>query len=385
MPTEDQCSPSDGKVNRRPRARDLGLTVGRLAVGPGNHIGDVVGVLVGHRPRVADLGDGRSVRTGVTVVIPHPGNVFRDKVPCAVHVINGFGKPTGFAEIEELGVLESPIALTNTLSVGQALHGLVEYALSQSAEIGVRTGTVNGVVLECNDSVLNDIRGLHVRWTDVIDAISAAVAGYSGEGAVGAGTGMVCYGWKGGIGTASRVVALGPGDPSYTVGCLVLANFGRARDLVVNGVPVGLAVVPPDHGASLASPVGSCVVILATDAPLDARQLGRLARRAQTGLGLSGGPPHHGSGEFVVAFSTGSRVDHWARGVSTKERVAWEGEALLDYLFQAVVECTAESVLNCLCAGETTHGNGGSVVHGFPVEAVCDLVTQRNGALRGDG
>jgi D-aminopeptidase len=346
--------------------------------GPGNAITDVAGVLVGHvtlyRPE-------EGVCTGVTAVRPHPGNTFREKVPAAVHVINGFGKATGLAQVAELGTLETPAILTNTLAVGSATEGLIRWMLEQDSGIGGPAGTVNPVVMECNDGYLNDARRREVEPEHVRRALEAAAALPPAEGAVGAGTGMVCYGFKGGIGTASRLVTGEAG--TFTVGALVLANFGRRRDLTVLGVPVG-ALLEERCGGFRASAErgdagrpgdgGSVIVLVATDAPLDARQLGRLARRGVVGLARTGSFVGHGSGDFVLAFSTATRYLHDA-----PDRVCWapflpDHGASFAALMRAVVESTEEAVLNALFRATTTRGRLGRTVEALPVQEVLDML-----------
>jgi D-aminopeptidase len=307
----------------------------------------------------------------VTVVLPHGGNMFRQKVPAAFHVINAFGKVAGVTQLQELGVLETPVALTNTLSVGSAFEGLVLHALAANPEIGRSAGNVNPVVAECSDARLNDIRALVVRPEHVLEAIAAARPGPVAEGSVGAGTGMICYGWKGGIGTASRMT--GDGAGSHIVGALVLANFGRPGDLRIDGVPVGASLRPPDAPALplttalplTAAPVtgpaqdagGSCVVVLATTAPADSRQLGRLARRVQNGLAWTGTFGEHGSGEYVIAFSTARLIPHTPGAEQLAAVVLPEDGPMMDVLFRAVVESVEEAVVNALLGAESVAGS----------------------------
>ena len=356
----------------------MGIAIGDLEPGPTNSICDVEGVLVGHVTLIRGRGrlvPGKGpVRTGVTVVMPHGGNLFKEKVRAACHVINGFGKPVGLAQVEELGLIESPIALTNTLNVGIVADALIEHALQLNDDIGVTTGTVNPVVLECNDGYLNDIRGRHVRREHVLEAIRRAGRCVE-EGCVGAGTGMRSFGWKSGIGTASRRL---PGKlGGYTLGVLVLSNFGRAEDLRILGAPVGRDL------ARLASPAeppreGSVVVMAATDAPLTSRQLKRVARRACHGIARVGGHSYHWSGDFVVAFSTASRVRHYDdRAVVEERRVR---EELLSLLFKAVAEATEEAIVNSLFKSVTMDGRDYHVVRAIPVDAVLDSL-RRHGLL----
>ncbi len=336
----------------RPRARDLGIAPGSMPPGPLNAITDVAGVQVGHVTIARDQPDGGPpLRTGVTAILPHGGNLFTSKVPAAFHVINGFGKATGSTQIQELGVLESPVALTGTLSVGAAMEGLVRDALAANPEIGRSAGTVNAVVAECSDARLSDIRALAVRPRHVLEAIAAAAGGPVAEGSVGAGTGMICYGWKGGIGTASRLVGEAAGG--FTVGTLVLANFGRRRDLRITGVPVGERL-PGRAGTGSSSAGGgrdgggSCVTVLATDAPADHRQLGRLARRVQYGLGRTGTYGDHGSGEYAIAFSTAHHVAHTPQAAAVPAATLAEDGPVINELFRAVIESVEEAVLNAL-------------------------------------
>jgi D-aminopeptidase len=348
-------------TSARPRARDLGLAIGSGEPGPLNAITDVEGVRVGHTTL-----DTPPVRTGVTVIVPHGGNVYREKVPCSVHVINGFGKATGLSQLDELGTLETPIALTNTLCVGAAFEGLVRDALARNPEIGTTTGTVNPVVAECNDQRLNDLRGLHVRPGHVIAAIEAASSGPVAEGSVGAGTGMVCYGWKGGIGTASRHAKNG-----WTVGVLVLANFGRPGMLTLAGVPVGARLDRPGEQTD----DGSCVTVIATDAPADSRQLGRVCRRAQSGLARTGTFVEHGSGEYVLAFTTAARIAHFpATAARAAAQLAEDGPAI-DALFEATTEAVEEAVVNALFAAGDVIEDGRVVWPALPVARVLEVLT----------
>jgi len=353
---------AEGPPSQRPRARDMGVTTGHLQPGPQNAITDLPGVLVGHTTLWAGDAGPDACRTGVTAICPTGGNVFVDKVAAAIHVINGFGKLTGSTQVGELGEIETPIVLTNTLSVGAAFEGVVRHTL----ELNPGAMSVNPVVGECNDGVLNAIRRLYVTPEHVLQAIAAASGGPVTEGVIGAGTGMTCFGWKGGIGTASRVVLSegreSPGSVPYVVGVLVLANYGLPRELIVGGVPVGDAIRPSETAGG--GP-GSCVVILATDAPLGPGQLARLARRVQSGLARTGSFCQHGSGEYAIAFSTSYRR-HGQHGASVAQH--------LDRLFEAVVEATAEAVLNALFVSDTAVGRDGVVRHGLPVSRVLDLL-----------
>lgn len=344
----------------RPRARDLGIEPGVFAPGPLNAITDVSGVRVGH----VTLIEGDDVRTGVTAILPHPGNVFREKVPGAVFVGNAFGKLAGSTQVEELGTIETPIVLTNTLAVGTAVEAVVHHILDQPGNEDVRS--VNALVGETNDGLLNDIRGRHVTEARVRAAIRDAAAGPVAEGSVGAGTGCVCFGWKGGIGTASR--RLPPREGGWMLGVLVQANFGGV--LTIDGAPVGKelgrhAFLPRGEEAEKTDPAdrrgdGSCMIVVATDAPLDARDLKRLAARAVFGLARTGSSYSNGSGDFAIAFSTAPalRVRH---GETTPQaRTVLPTEAVSP-LFQAALEATEEAVDNALLQATTTHARGRNV------------------------
>lgn len=356
------------------RPRDLGVKLGLLPPGPANSITDVVGVTVGHVTLTSGEGNlepGQGpVRTGVTVVLPHPGNLFKDKVEAAVHVVNGFGKAAGLAQIVELGVLETPIALTNTFGVAAALDGLLDYILELNPDIGVTTGTVNPVVGECNDAFLNDIRGRHVSRSHVLEAIRRAHSGVC-EGDVGAGKGMVCFGYKGGIGTASRCTS------GFTVGCLVLTNFGSKENLTIAGAPVGAELWRKEQKQAEAGD-GSVIIVLATDAPLDSRQLGRLARRGGFGLARTGSVASHGSGDFVIAFSTTNRKPHYPQTMVYSSQLVHESGELLTGMFQAVTESVEEAVINSLFAANTVVGRDGNTARALPVNEVLSMLKWRD-------
>jgi len=347
----------------RPRLRDLGVSPGVLPPGPLNALTDVAGVRVGHRTLVV----GDSIRTGVTAILPHGGNLFQEKVPAAVYVGNGFGKAAGFLQVRELGNLETPIVLTNTLNVGTAVAAVARWTLAQPGNEDVRS--VNAVVGETNDGFLNDIRGQHVTGEDVVAAIEAASSGPVAEGCVGAGTGTRAFCWKGGIGTASRVLPAELGG--YTVGALVQSNFGGV--LTMAGVPVGerLGCVPFGLGGS---GDGSCMIVLATDAPLDARNLERLAKRAILGLARTGSFMSNGSGDFVIAFSTRNR-EPYAPAERTRP-VEVVGNDAMSPLFLAAVESVEEAILDSLLQATTTTGRDGRTVEAIPVEAVRKLLQE---------
>ena len=326
-------------------ARELGLIPeGRLRPGPGNAITDVAGVTVGHRSL-----RGEGIFTGVTAVIPHPGDLFRLKPRAAVEVINGFGKSAGLMQVAELGTIETPILLTNTFGVAACTEALIRRAIAANPAIGRKTSTVNALVCECNDGSINDIQALAVTPADAEAALDAATAGPVEQGAVGAGSGMTAFGFKAGIGTASRRLRIGKRD--FTLGTLVLANFGAAGDLVL---PDGRR---PDPRAPANPERGSVIVVMATDLPLGDRQLQRVARRGGAGLARLGAFWGHGSGDVVVCFTTADPVEHEpARPFSTQERLS---DTAIDIAFRAAAETTQEAVLNALCTAPATPGPGG--------------------------
>jgi len=349
----------------RPRIRDLGITPGVLSPGSLNAITDVAGVVVGHHTLI----DGDNVRTGATAILPHAGNLFHEKVPAAVHVGNGFGKAAGFLQIQELGTLETPIILTNTLSVGVAIEAVVKWSLAQPGNEDVRS--VNAVVGETNDGYLNDIRGMHIKHEHVLAAITAATGGPVAEGSVGAGTGTRAFCWKGGIGTSSRVL---PDDRGgYTVGALVQSNFGGV--LTIDGAPIGedLGCVPFGI-ADVDAPDGdgSCMIVIATDAPVDSRNLKRMARRAMLGLARTGSYVSNGSGDFVIAFST-ENPEPYTPEDRVRSTVVVENDHMSP-LFLATVEAVEEAVYNSLLRATTVAGRDGHTVEAIPLEEVSALL-----------
>ena len=364
----------------RPRARDLGIAPGVFEPGPLNAITDVAGVRVGH----ATLIQGDHVRTGVTVIVPHAGNVFQDKVPGAVFVGNAFGKLAGSTQVDELGTIETPIALTNTLSVGAVIEGLVTWTIDQAGNENVRS--VNALVGETNDGGLNDIRGQHVRPAHVLDAVKAATSGPVPEGSVGAGTGTQAFGWKGGIGTASRKLDARFGG--YTVGVLVQSNYGGV--LTMDGVPVGKALgrysYQPKRAAQAGAPDartgrvgveddhgdGSCMIVVATDAPIDARDLKRLAARAVFGLARTGSSFSNGSGDFAIAFSTAADLRTRFGSAAAQSRTLLPTDGVSP-LFQAALEATEEAVYNSLLKATPVSSRFGKA-EALPVDAVRELL-----------
>jgi D-aminopeptidase len=360
----------------RPRLRDLGIATGILEPGPLNAITDVAGVRVGH----TTLSEGESVRTGVTAILPHGGSLFQQKVPAAVFAANAFGKAAGFLQVAELGTIETPIVLTNTLCVGTAVQAVVDWTLAQPGNEEVRS--VNAVVGETNDGYLNDIRRCAVTPEHVAAAIESAESGPVKEGSVGAGTGTSVFGWKGGIGTSSRVLPETLGG--YTVGALVQSNFGGV--LTIDGLRVGErvgriafqdrwrggrdALTPPGPEDD-----GSCMIVLATDAPVSPHNLERMALRAVMGLARTGSFMHHGSGDFVIAFSTRNPEPHRKPGHSAAVELLYG-----DYvspLFLATVEAVEEAVLNSLLKATTVKGHGAHPVEALPLEPLRQMIEER--------
>lgn len=349
-----------------PRARELGLRLGALEVGALNAITDVPGLRVGH----VSIVEGDAVRTGVTAILTHDHDPFQQKTPAAAFVLNGFGKTCGLPQVAELGVIETPLMLTGTLAVPRVADALIDWTIARNPEVL----SVNPVVGECNDGYLNDIQGRHVRAEHVVAAIDGATAGPVEEGAVGAGVGMTCYGWKGGIGTSSRR----GGD--FVVGALVLTNFGTREELRIDGAPVGRELAGAAGGAEVDGS-GSVMVVVATDAPLDARQLGRIARRGALGLARTGGTAGHGSGDFIIAVSNAEPVPHRPDSAVLTRRVLAEDGPLVSTLFQATVEAVEEAVVNSLLAAQTTHGRDGRVRYALPLAPTLEILG-RYGRIR---
>lgn len=327
----------------------------RYPKGEKNLITDVPGIKVGH---ITLCDDEKHIHTGVTAVFPHSGNIFQSKVPAAVSVINGFGKSAGLVQIEELGNIETPILMTNTFGVGTALNALTKYMLEQNADIGVKTGTVNCVVTECNDGELNDIRGLHVSEAHVRAALAEAGSGVFAEGAVGGGTGMICMGMKGGIGSASRL--LEADGKTYTIGAIVMSNFGCFGNLRVDGKEIGTELT-----AAAEAEKGSIIMLIGTDLPLSDRQLRRIAKRATVSLARTGSFLGHGSGDIAIAFSTAeeNRIPHYSDQQILHAAYYYEGK--IDRLFEAAAETVEEAIVSSLYHAETMNGIRGKTVHGL--------------------
>lgn len=361
----------------RQRARELGIITGVYAPGKFNAITDVPGVKVGHETRISGEGalkPGQGpVRTGVTVIIPRD-DVWHQKVAAGSFVLNGTGEMTGLAWVAESGFLEYPVALTNTLNVPRVANGVMSWMIKQYPGIGISDDTLTPVVAECDDSRLNDIQGRHVSEQDVMAALDGATSGPVQEGTVGAGTGMVSYGFKGGIGTASR--RLSDKEGGYTVGVLVNANHGRRSELVVGGVPVGKLYEAPKAMAEALQPgqsEGSIIIVLATDAPLDGRQLTRLAKRAALGLARTGSTARHGSGDFILAFSTANVIPHYPK--EPTYNLTHLADTHLNPTITATVEATEEAILNALTMATTVVGRDGHRVEAIDLDRLKVLMS----------
>jgi len=356
--------------NVRPRVPDLGLRVGIIPTGPLDAITDVAGVEVGSTTIIR----GDNIRTGVTAVLPHTGNLYREKVPAAIFAANGFGKLTGSTQVDEMGDIETPILLTSTTSVPRVADALVSYMLSLPGNEDVLS--INPVVGETNDGYLNDIRGRHISPDDVFGAIKNAKGGPVEEGDVGAGTGTVAFGWKGGIGTASRRLPTGLGG--YTIGVLVQTNFGGV--LTISGAPVGQALGQyylrkelQQAGSAKDKADGSCMIVVATDAPVDARNLKRLAARAWLGVARTGSSASNGSGDYAIAFSTTPQVRVRGNDKAMTRNVEVITNDAMSPLFLAVIEATEEAVYNSMFKATTMTGNG-HTVEALPIEKTVEIL-----------
>lgn len=376
LPSGPAIAEPEPSTSDRQRVRELGITIGRYHTGLHNAITDVPGVKVGHT--TLSHGEGMlkpgkgPVRTGVTVIIPRD-DVWHEKVPAGAFVLNGTGEMTGLAWVRESGFLEYPIALTNTLNVPRVANGVMSWMIRKYPEIGVTDDTLTPVVAECDDGRLNDIQGRHVSEQDVMDALDQATTGMVPEGAVGAGTGMIAYGFKGGIGTASRTLSAEEGG--YMVGVLVNANQGRQSELMVAGIPVGqLYKATSDQSATLftSQSEGSIIIVIATDAPLDSRQLTRLAKRAVVGLARTGTSGRHGSGDFILAFSTANIIPHYPQSATyTMTHLA---DTHINPLFTATVEATEEAILNALTMANTVVGRDGRKVDAIDLKRLTEVM-----------
>jgi len=355
------------------RARDYGIEIGVMKTGNHNAITDVPGVTVGHQTIIK----GNNIRTGVTAILPHQGNIFQNKVPAAIYIGNGFGKLAGISQVKELGNIETPIILTNTLSVPMGIQATVNYTLNLKGN--EKIGSVNAVVGETNDGYLNDIRGMHVAEEDVITAIKKATNGIVAEGNVGAGTGTRAFGFKGGIGTASRKIPISLGG--FTVGVLVQSNFGGV--LTINGAPVGKELQKYPFQNAIQKSDGSCMMVVMTDAPLDARQLERVAKRAMMGLAKTGGIASNGSGDYAIAVSTAKsmRVENETNELTDNTNVLRNDN--MSPIFMATIEATEEAIINSLFMAETMTGKEGNQTESLPIDEIMPIL-KKYGAIKED-
>lgn len=356
----------------RPRAREAGVSFGELPTGPKNAISDVPGVTVGHSTIIRGSGalkpGSGPVRTGVTAILPHAGNLYERPVKASFFDFNGCGGLQGSLQIREFGMIDTPIMLTNTMSLGSVADGIIKYMLQRNPEAGIESDTIIPIVSECDDSYLNDSRGMHVKDEHVFEAMQKASAEVV-EGAVGAGTGMSCYDFKGGIGTSSRIVALDEGR--YNLGTLALTNHGDREELRIDGVPVGHLLGRPKKARP---EQGSIVMVVGTDAPVDSRQLGRLARRAIMGLAVTGSCSHNGSGDIVISFSTSNIHErHKMSGPLTETLLT---DRCLDSFFRATIDSIAESITNSLFKAETMVGRDEHVVPALPLEETLEILEE---------
>jgi D-aminopeptidase len=354
----------------RPRARDAGIWFGELPPGPKNAITDVTGVKVGHCTIIRGSGPlnvGKGpVRTGVTAILPHGRNLFREPVKGAYFDLNGCGGLSGALQIREFGLIDSPIVLTNTMSMGTASEGVIEYLLRSNPEVGLEEDTIIPIVSECDDSYLNDAKGLHVRAEHVISAIEDAKENVI-EGVVGSGTGMTCHEYKGGIGTSSRLVEVA--DDVYTLGVLAMTNHGDKNELRIDGVPVGMELPAP---AQKRSGDGSIVIVIATNAPLDSRQLGRVARRSFLGMATLGSCSSNTSGDIAIGFSTANVHErNRSKGLLTDHLIH---DKDITPLFRAAVDCTAEAIVNSLFKAETVEGRDGNTSWALPIDQTLEIM-----------
>ncbi|PLS15935.1 aminopeptidase [Bacillus sp. M6-12] len=341
------------------KARERGMKIGRIPPGRKNCITDVKGVKVGHvtLDYPFDNNSRDYACTGVTAILPHEGNLFQEKVTAASYVINGFGKTTGLIQLNELGLLESPIMLTNTFGVPAVTQGTLQYMLENNPDIGDTTGTINIVAGECNDSYLNSIRHFPVKPEHAIEAIQQASKETAKEGAVGAGKGMVCFGYKGGIGTSSRIT-----EDGFTIGCLVLSNFGKKEEFQEFRYSLG----KQNSGSLSETSDGSIILVIATDAPLSDRQLLRVAKRTGVGLSRTGSHYSHGSGDIAIAFSTAHKIPHYSNIITESRDQVREDHPVMNEIFTAAAEAVEEAILNSLLQAVTTAGRNGHIVNAFP-------------------
>ena len=367
---------------KRARLRDLGVAIGRYPTGPNNAITDVGDVMVGHSTIIQGSGPlqvGRGpIRTGVTAILPNGGRIFTERVVGGAFILNGAGEVSGLIQVMEWGLIETPILLTNTLSVGAASSALVGWMTRRHPQIGVEDDVIIPLVGECDDSFLNDIGGRHIHPEHVEEALDNAKGGPVAEGSVGGGTGMVAFDLKGGIGTSSRVLPERSGG--FTVGVLVMSNVGRLQDLRIDGIPVGGVIKPVLEGAALRRTLyGSIICVLATDAPLTTHQIGRLCKRVALGIGRVGSYAAHGSGEIILGFTTSNPVPRG--GDAPTYQLSALPDRRMNALYGAAIECTEEAILNALCAAEPMVGLDDRYVPALPLEPVVEAVTRCRAVL----
>ncbi len=362
----------------RLRAREVGVRFGEMPTGTRNSITDVPGVKVGHCTLVKGSGALKQgegpIRTGVTAILPHTGNLYQRPVKAAFFDFNGCGGLQGSLQIREFGLIDTPIALTNTMSMGTVGDAIVKYMLSMNPNAGLDSDTIIPIVSECDDSYLNDSRGLHVKEEHVLEAIHSAAENVT-EGAVGGGTGMSCYDFKGGIGTSSRTFEVA--GSVYTLGSLAMTNHGNQEELTIDGVPVGRLLGKPGH---YRPEQGSVVMVVGTNAPVDARQLGRIARRAIMGLAVTGACSRNGSGDIVMAFSTANVHDRYVEDELVTDTLVRDAD--LSVAFRATVDSVAESVIDSLFKAETMEGRDGHVVPALPIDQAVSIL-EEHGRLSG--
>lgn len=361
-------------ASKRKRVRELGVKIGNYAPGPLNAITDVAGVRVGHTTLI----EGEDVRTGVTAIMPNEGNIFSERVTAGGFVLNGAGELSGLTQVMEWGLIETPILLTNTLSMGKCSDALVKYMLKKHPSIGDRHDVIIPLVGECDDSWLNNIAKTSVRFEHVRQAIESAKPGPVAEGAVGGGTGMITCDFKAGIGTSSRVIPVG--DLSFTLGILVMSNFGEMRDLRFDGLRVGARLDPHfKHKTKRRENYGSIIAVLATDAPVTSNQLNRLSKRVALGIGRVGSYAAHGSGEIVLAFSTANKVPREIKGDIAPMKVLLDQK--LNPFYEAAIEATEEAILNSLCMAETMKGWNGNEAPAIPLDKLEEILKNPGGII----
>lgn len=366
------------------RTRELGIKIGTMTTGPSNTINDVNGVKVGHETIIKGegpyiRGEG-PVRTGVSVIFPHSGDTYMERVPAAMEWLNGFGECLGYSFVQEFGFIIGPIVITSSFNVYRVADALQDWSIEEHPEVGFISHGLICVVCECSDDWLNDIQGRHVHREHVFSAINNASSEPCQEGSVGAGTGMIAFEWKGGIGTSSRVIPLEFGG--FTLGVMVVSNFGADEQLIINGVPIGNELSVP-YPPIPADKEGSCVIVIATDAPFSSRQLRKLAKRAFFGLARTGGTGRNGSGDLAIAFSTSNKISRDPVSIADTRTVVHEfSDETLNNLFNATVEATEEAILNSMFTSDTMVGRDNNIVHGLPIPEVIQIMNRYGNKLK---